>query len=56
LPPQTINFGPVESTGVPAECSQLGSGSFSGTQLRGVVTFFASSIGDIVTQVNADCQ
>jgi hypothetical protein len=50
------DFGPVESTGVPAECSQLGSGSFSGTQLRGVVTFFASSIGDIVTQVNADCE
>jgi hypothetical protein len=50
----TMDLGPVESTGVPAECAALGSGSFSGTQLRGVVNFFASAVGDIVTQVNVD--
>jgi hypothetical protein len=49
------NFGPVSSTGVSADCAALGSGSFSGTHLRGVVNFFGSTIGDIVTQVNADC-
>jgi hypothetical protein len=49
------DLGPVEATGVPAECDMLGSGSFSGTHLRGVVNFFGSTVGDIVTQVNADC-
>jgi hypothetical protein len=55
LSAMTRDFGPVTSMGTSADCAALGSGSFSGTHLRGVVNFFGSSIGDIVTQVNADC-
>jgi hypothetical protein len=50
------DFGPISETGVPVDCATVGSGNFSGTQLRGVVNFFGSSVGDIVTQVNADCE
>lgn len=50
-------FGPFVETGHGIECAALtGTGRAKGLQLRGVVSFFGSAIGDIVTQVNADCR
>ncbi len=53
----TDAFGPFAETGRGIECAALtATGRAKGLQLRGVVSFFGSSIGDIVTRVNADCR
>ena len=50
-------FGPFAETGHGIECAALtATGRAKGLQLRGVVSFFGSSIGDIATRVNADCR
>jgi hypothetical protein len=51
----TAAFGPFEETGSPITCEALDTGT-SGLKMRGVVSFFGSSIGDLATQVNVDCE
>lgn len=51
----TVTLGPFEETGSPITCETLDTGT-SGLKLRGVVSFFGSAIGDLLSQVNVDCE
>ncbi len=55
-PPPQDRLGPETQQGVGVQCSQIDTQSLSGMQGRGVVVFFGSSLGDILTQLRVDCQ
>jgi hypothetical protein len=50
--------GPVQLDGEPLMCSAFDSGTLTGTEIRGVVTFLGSTItiGDIIAAVSVNCQ
>jgi len=48
--------GPLEAEGDPISCDSFKSGDLTGLKVRGVVNFFGSALGDIVTGLYADCQ
>jgi hypothetical protein len=47
--------GPLEAQGSPTSCDNLKADNLTGLKVRGVVNFFGSALGDIVTGLYADC-
>ena len=47
--------GPVTTNGAPLQCSALAT-SASGLKLRGMLNFFGSTLGDLVSELYVDCQ
>lgn len=48
--------GPLTASGEPISCDEFRAGTLTGLQIRGVVNFFGSALGDIVTGQSANCQ
>jgi hypothetical protein len=49
-------LGPFADTGAPIACTTIDSSTTTGLQTRGVVNFFGSALGDLATELFAQCQ